>query len=142
MPPAKPVIDTATTGDATRRLLSSASVPYLLVAAGVIAAIVLLGVEIDHHISAIETGLEALGPWSLVAFVLLYVLLTSLLLPESVLSLMAGAMFGMVSGLAVVVVASLIAAALQFVLARRNLKATIERTLNLRCLGFRLGIGP
>jgi len=66
------------------------------------------------------------------AFVLLFVLATSILIPDTVLCILAGALFGVTWGSVAVVGGSLLASALQYALSRRLLKAQIERTLAAR----------
>ena len=107
-----------------RRALTYLSVGLLLV-----AAIVLAGDEIQTHINAIEAWIKNLGPWSVMVFVGLFVVATSFIVPDTVLSIMAGALFGLVWGIAAVVGGSLLAAALQYALAQRLLRSRIERAL-------------
>jgi uncharacterized membrane protein YdjX (TVP38/TMEM64 family) len=109
-----------------------ASLPYVAAAALLLVAVLVLGHEIKHHVEAIESWVEALGPWGVVAFVALFVVGTSLLLPESVFGIAAGALFGLTSGFFVVVAANLLAAALQYALSRRLLQTRIERMLVAR----------
>jgi uncharacterized membrane protein YdjX (TVP38/TMEM64 family) len=72
-----------------------------------------------------------LGPWGPVIFVLLYIAATVLLLPGSVLTLGAGAVFGLVKGAALVSVAATLGATAAFVvgryLAREWVAGKIER---------------
>jgi len=116
-----------------RRLLTRAglraALPYLVIGILLVIAIVVLGRELDHHITAIESWIGRLGPWGPIAFVALFVLATSLLIPDTVLCIIAGALFGMAWGAAAVVVGSLLAGALQFALSRRLLRARIEQVL-------------
>lgn len=100
---------------------------YLCAALLLATALVLAGADISHHVTAIEAWIASLGPWGLVAFVVILVLATSVLIPGSVLSIAAGALFGLAQGLALVLVANLLAAALQYLLARRLLRAPIDR---------------
>jgi uncharacterized membrane protein YdjX (TVP38/TMEM64 family) len=106
------------------KLLAYASVASLL-----IVAIVIAGEDISHHIDAIETWVTQLGPWGVLAFVGVYVLATSVMIPESVLSIMAGALFGLLWGFAAVAVGGLAAAALQYALSHRLLRQRIERLI-------------
>jgi uncharacterized membrane protein YdjX (TVP38/TMEM64 family) len=121
---------------AIRRLLASAwfrrALTYLAMALLLVAAIVLAGDEIEHHIGGIEEWITNLRPWSVLAFVGLFVVATSFLMPDTVLSIMAGALFGLGWGIAAVVVGSLLAAAVQYALAQRLLRSRIERALAAR----------
>jgi uncharacterized membrane protein YdjX (TVP38/TMEM64 family) len=97
-----------------------------------VVAIVLAGDQIKHHIDAIEAWITNLRPWSVLAFVGLFVAATSLLLPESVLAIMAGALFGLEWGITAVVLGNLLAATLQYALSQRLLRSCIERILAKR----------
>lgn len=118
------------------KLLAAASRRDLLIYAGaallLAIAVVLAGDEIRLHVGAIESWIASLGPWGVVVFIALYVAVTTLLFPESVLSMAAGALFGLAWGLAVAAVAALLAAMLQYALARRLLHARVERALAAR----------
>lgn len=109
-----------------------AALPYLALGLLLLVAIVVAGRDIHHHIDAIESWIARLGPWGVLAFVGLFVLATSLLLPDTVLCIIAGALFGLRWGIAAVVVGSLLAAAVQFTLARQLLQALVQRTLAAR----------
>jgi uncharacterized membrane protein YdjX (TVP38/TMEM64 family) len=123
-------------GDRLRRFLSRAysraALPYLAAGLLLIVAIVGGGREIEHHINAIESWITRLGPWGLLAFIGLFALATSFLLPETVLCIIAGALFGLGWGVAAVMAGSLLAGAMQFVLSHKLLRARIQRTLATR----------
>jgi uncharacterized membrane protein YdjX (TVP38/TMEM64 family) len=95
-------------------------------------AILLAGDEVKHHVAAIGSWITSLGPWGIVAFVALYVLATTLFFPESVLSIAAGALFGLAWGLAAAALAALLAAVLQYTLARELLRRRVQRALASR----------
>jgi uncharacterized membrane protein YdjX (TVP38/TMEM64 family) len=101
--------------------------PYLGMGVLLVIAIVVVGRQIVHHIDAIELWIANLGHWSVLAFIGLYILATSLLVPETVIAIIAGALFGLPWGLAAVGIGSLIAAILQFMLARHLLRMHIQR---------------
>jgi len=109
-----------------------AALPYLAAGLLLLIAIVVVGRDIDHHLNGIESWIANLGPWGVLAFVGLFVLATSFLLPDTVLCIIAGALFGLAWGVAAVVAGSLLAGALQFALARQLLRAPIQRTLAAR----------
>jgi uncharacterized membrane protein YdjX (TVP38/TMEM64 family) len=124
------------TSERVRRLLtraySRAALPYLVLGLLLIVAIVAGGREIEHHINAIESWITNLGPWGVLAFVGLFVLATSLMLPDTVLCIIAGALFGMGRGILAVLVGSMLAGAIQFALSRRLLRARIQRMLSAK----------
>jgi uncharacterized membrane protein YdjX (TVP38/TMEM64 family) len=119
--------------DRVRRLLARANfrsmLVYLALGALLIITILIVGREIVHHIKAIELWIASLGPWSVFAFITLFVLATSFLFPETLLAVIAGALFGLPLGLAAIVVASLLAAALQFFLSQHFLRRRIQRVI-------------
>jgi uncharacterized membrane protein YdjX (TVP38/TMEM64 family) len=86
---------------------------------------------------------DELGPWGPAAFVLAYVLLTSVLLPSTPVALAAGAVFGPVRGAVVVSIASAIAAALSFGVGRwlghHHAARWIERYPKLRAIYHAMG---
>ena len=143
--------------DRVRRLLarvySRAALPYLAMGLMLIVAVVVGGHEIKHHIHAIESWITKLGPWGVLAFTGLFVLATSFLLPDTVLCIIAGALFGLYWGVAAVLAGSLLAGAIQFTLSQKLLRARIQRTLAARPSlaaiqravsrdGFRIQNGP
>jgi uncharacterized membrane protein YdjX (TVP38/TMEM64 family) len=114
------------------RAYSRAAIPYLAVGVLLIVAIVGAGREIEHHINSIESWITKLGPWGVFAFVGLFVMATSFLLPDTVLCIIAGALFRMYWGLAAVLAGSLLAGAMQFALSHKLLRTRIQRTLAAR----------
>jgi hypothetical protein len=122
--------------DAIRRFLNRASlraaIPYVVVGLLLLAAVVVLGSEIERHIDAIEAWIANLGAWGMVAYVGLFVLATSCFVPDTAMCIVAGALFGMVRGACVVVVGMLISEVLQFAISRQLLRARIEQTLATR----------
>ncbi|MFN8422295.1 MAG: VTT domain-containing protein [Anaerolineae bacterium] len=114
------------------RAQSRAILPYLLTAVALLIALVMVGEEIKSHLAAVEAWIARLGPFGVLAFVGLFVVGTSLLLPDTALCFVAGALFGARTGLAAVVVGNVLAGALQYGLARRLLRGRIERMLAAR----------
>ena len=109
-----------------------ATLPFIAVAALVVVLIVLLGREAGHHVAEIERWIADLGPAGRVVFVGLMVLGTSLLIPESLFAVAAGALFGVGSGFLTVIVGNVLAAIVQYALARRLLRGFIQRMLSSR----------
>lgn len=106
--------------------------PYLVTAVALLIALVMVGEEIKSHLAAIESWIARLGPLGVLAFVGLFAVGTSLLLPDTALCFIAGALFGARTGIAAVVVGNVLAGALQYGLAHRLLRARIQRTLAAR----------
>jgi uncharacterized membrane protein YdjX (TVP38/TMEM64 family) len=114
------------------RAYSRAALPYLAAGLVLIVTILVAGREIEHHINAIESWISNLGPWGVLAFVGLFILATSFLLPDTVLCIIAGALFGMGWGLLAVMAGSLLAGAMQYELSRKLLRDRIQRMLAAR----------
>jgi uncharacterized membrane protein YdjX (TVP38/TMEM64 family) len=115
-----------------KRATSRTALLYLAVGALLLVAVIAAGRNIEHHLYAIETWLAGIGPWGIVAFVGLFVVATSLLVPDTVLCLLAGALFELYGGIAAVLAGNLLAAAVQFALAHKLLRAPIQRMLTRR----------
>lgn len=96
-----------------------------LVAVGAGAAF-LLGPRADWT-ALVEDWLADKGAFAVVAFVAVYVVATLLLLPSSVLNVIAGALFGMAWGVGAVMAGAMSAALLAFLLARHLLCERIKR---------------
>ncbi|MCP4403063.1 MAG: TVP38/TMEM64 family protein [bacterium] len=111
------------------RAYTRATLPYFALGLLLIIAIVVGGRELEHHINAIELWLTKLGPWSVIAFIGLFVLATSFLLPDTVLCIIAGALFGVYWGIAAVLAGSLLAGAVQFAISQKFLRARIQQTI-------------
>lgn len=114
------------------RANSRAVLPYLAVGLLLIVAIVVAGREIEHHIIAIEAWIAKLGPWGVLAYIGLFVLTTSLLVPDTVLCIIAGALFGLGWGVVAVAAGSFLAGAIQFALSQKLLRTRIQRALAAR----------
>jgi uncharacterized membrane protein YdjX (TVP38/TMEM64 family) len=109
-----------------------ATVPFIAVAALVAILVVLLGREAGHHAAAIQRWIADLGPAGQGVFVGLMALGTSLLIPESLFAVAAGALFGVPSGFATAFVGNVLVAVVQYALARRLLRGRIQRMLSFR----------
>ena len=106
-----------------------AALPYVALGVPLLLAVLLLGSELRDHLDAIESWIQGLGPWGPLTFVAVFVLATSLLVPATLLSIPAGALFGMAWGVAAVVGGSLLAGSVQYALSRHVLREPIERKL-------------
>ena len=101
---------TSTTG-ARLRLLGLA----LAVLIGGALAWLLLGGSLD----TVQQAVAASGPWAPLVYVALHVLLTLVPVSKNLLSAVAGALFGLVGGIALSWVASMVSALVTFLIARR-----------------------
>ncbi len=102
---------------------------YLSAGALLVLAVVVLGKEIHRHFDAIEKAMERLGPWGMVAFIGVFILLTSLFVPDTVFAIAAGVLFGLGWGTAAVVAGGLLGGVIQYGLSRRMLRGRIEEVV-------------
>jgi uncharacterized membrane protein YdjX (TVP38/TMEM64 family) len=102
---------------------------YVLVGTLLLITIMMLSQDLVKHIQDFESWVAAFGPMAFIVFVLLYVLLCSLLVPESVLGIIAGFTFGMANGLLLVVISNFLAAILQYSLASTIIRPLINQRL-------------
>lgn len=100
----------------------------LLVAAGVLVA-VLVGLPDPEQLRA---DITAAGPTAPVLFVLLYAVVTLAPLPKNVFAALAGLLFGLVAGVAVVLLAALLGAVAAFALGRMLGRDAVERFTGAR----------
>lgn len=125
------------TGNAdSLRPLRSAVV--LAIASLALVAILVAGEEASHHLGALEAAVAEWGGAGVVLFLVLYVVATSLLVPESLLAFVAGAVFGFWWGLAWALAGAVLAALLQYGIARcwlrRRILELAERHPNWRAM--------
>jgi uncharacterized membrane protein YdjX (TVP38/TMEM64 family) len=100
----------------------------------VVAALVLAGryVPVGEALTAFEHRLHEMGMWAPVLYGLLYVAAGLLFVPGSVLTIGAGALFGLVQGTLVVSLASTTTATLAFLIARHLARRRVEEMARRR----------
>jgi len=106
----------------TRRIIA-----YTIFSVLLIIAISVLREEIEHHISIIEKWMSDVGLLGVLVYIFIFMLLTSAFLPDTVMSIIAGALFGLKSGIIAVFAGALAGSAFQYYLGRRVLRGPIER---------------
>lgn len=94
----------------------------------VLAAVLLLmrALPTEKLFGVVQTWIEGLGIWGPLALGAIYILATLLFIPGSVLTLAAGAIFGLVQGTLIVSLSSTTAAALAFLIARYFARAKVR----------------
>ncbi|MBL9175409.1 MAG: TVP38/TMEM64 family protein [Verrucomicrobiales bacterium] len=102
-----------------------AGVLLLMVAAGV-------GREVGHRIPALESWIEQQGIWGWLVFVGVTLVCTSCFVPDTLFAVMAGVLYGVAGGTAIITVAVLLTAVLNFTLARWWLHGMVRRWLSRR----------
>ncbi|MEO6807769.1 MAG: TVP38/TMEM64 family protein, partial [Isosphaeraceae bacterium] len=81
---------------------------------------------VGRALEALEETIKGFGPWSPLAFGLIYIVAVLAMVPGSALTVAVGAMFGLVVGTATVSLASTIGAALAFLIARYLARNSVE----------------
>lgn len=112
-----------------QRIQLRSLIPYVLFGAGLVIAVAALGREFNDHIDAIEAWLTAIHPWGAVVYLGLFVVMSSLLAPSSVLAIIAGALFGLGWGMVAVVIGAFVASICQYALARWLFRGWFQRRL-------------
>ena len=106
--------------------------PRHLVLGALLAAVVLTAawaIDARALLLAALDRIETLGPWGPVLFVVLYVVATVLFLPGSILTLGAGAVFGLPTGVITVSVAATLGAAAAFLVGRYLAREAVAHKL-------------
>lgn len=103
------------------------------VAIGLIIALAFAAARFFHlqdHLKQALAWVGSLGPWGPLLFIALYILATVLFIPGSVLTLGAGALFGVIAGSVYVSVGSTLGATAAFLLGRHIARDAIARKLS------------
>jgi uncharacterized membrane protein YdjX (TVP38/TMEM64 family) len=102
--------------------------PLVLILAGLLAAL-LAGRWLGSLVPRFAAYIESLGPWGAVLFVIGYVIGTIALVPGSLLTLAAGALFGITRGTVLAFVSATLGASLAFLISRYLARGEVERRL-------------
>jgi uncharacterized membrane protein YdjX (TVP38/TMEM64 family) len=94
-----------------------------------VAALVLLGRWLGGSLPAFAQWVEGLGVWGPTVFVAGYVAAVVAFVPASLLTLVAGALFGVAKGTAIVFVAAVLGSSAAFLIARHLARRAIERRI-------------
>jgi len=100
-----------------------------LVAAVVLAVMVMAARLGGSHVETFRVWVEGLGFWGPLAFIAGYVVAVVAFAPASILTLAAGAIFGIVAGAGYVFIAATLGAALAFLVSRYFARDAIERRI-------------
>lgn len=101
----------------------------VLIGLCVLGAVVWFGRHATDEIKAIESWIAGHGMWGRVVFVGMVVLFTSMFVPDTVLAIAAGVLFGLLWGTVLIVMGCFVTAALNYVAARTLLRPRIEEML-------------
>ncbi len=99
----------------------------VLVVAGMVGALLVFGRSLAGLIPGFASWVEGLGPWGPLAFILGYAVATVAFVPGSALTLLGGAVFGIVRGTLYVFLGALLGTVLAFLTARYLARPAIER---------------
>lgn len=94
-----------------------------------LAALVALGRRLGAYVPQFAASVDALGWWGPVVFVLGYATATVAFIPGSLLTLAAGAIFGLIEGTVLVFLGATLGSALAFLVARYGARSAVERRL-------------
>ena len=99
------------------------------IAFGALAALVLVGRIAGDRLPAVLAWVDGLGAWGPAALVAIYAVATVALVPGSLLTLAAGALFGVVWGTVYAFVGATLGATLAFLVSRYLARGRVERRL-------------
>ena len=105
-------------------------VVFAAVGTVVLLLIGLVGEDLRTHLDAFDAWLSSLGPMAMVAYLVLLVIGTTILLPESIFGILGGMLFGVLLGNLLALAGNVAAACLQYSLARRFLPGIALRIMN------------
>ncbi len=105
----------------TKRVLS------VLLGIGLVGALVVFGRSLAGQIPGFANWVEGLGPWGPIVFILGYAVATVAFVPGSALTLLGGAVFGIVRGTLYVFLGALLGTVLAFLAARYLVRPAVER---------------
>ncbi len=94
-----------------------------------IALLIFLGRQVGAYVPLFAAWVETLGVWGPLVFIAGYAIAAVAFIPGSVLTLAAGAIFGLVSGIVYVFIAATLGSCLAFLVARYFAREAIERKL-------------
>ena len=108
---------------------SAGTILRLAIAAAVVAALVYYRQTLGDQLASFTAWVQTLGPWGPVVFIAGYVIAAVAFVPGVILTVAAGAIFGLPLGTLYVFVGASIGACISFVLARTLVRGAIERRI-------------
>ena len=103
---------------ATSPRASTGTVVRVIIAIVVVIALVLLGRQLNGQVPRLTAAVDGLGAWGPIVFILAYMIASIAFVPASLLTLGAGALFGVVKGTVFVMVGATLGATAAFLIAR------------------------
>ncbi|MCO8122028.1 TVP38/TMEM64 family protein [Stieleria sp. TO1_6] len=107
------------TADSPAKNRSATLLRWAMIVLAIVALMVLLRfLPLDQLIVSVKDWIAGLGFWGPIVLTVLYIVATVLFVPGTLLTLVAGALFGLAIGTAIVSIGSTVGAALAFLIAR------------------------
>ena len=113
----------------TKEQKSKLSFSRILLIGVALALLVMLGRQAGMYLPQFVAWVDSLGVWGPVVFVVGYVVAAVAFVPGSILTLAAGAIFGLGKGVVIVFLAAMLGSAAAFLVARYLARPAIERRL-------------
>ena len=101
----------------------------ILLGLGAVVGLLLIGRQVGGVVPQFAAWVTTLGWWGPLVFIVGYALAVVALVPGSLLTLAAGAVFGLVQGVAYVFVAAVLGSSAAFLIARYVARSAVERRL-------------
>jgi uncharacterized membrane protein YdjX (TVP38/TMEM64 family) len=108
--------------------IKAAGAILMLIALGLL--VWMFGGEVNRILADLKAWIEQQGPMAGIAFILLFVFLSCLAVPDSIFCIAAGAVFGFLPGLGLVLVAATLSRMIRFALARGMLGGWVRRFIS------------
>src|SRR3954447_7824322 len=102
---------------------------YILIGLAVVAGLILAGRQAGAYVPRFAQWVEGLGVWGPVVFILGYAVAAVAFVPGSLLTLAAGAIFGLVKGTVYTLIGATLGASAAFLVARYAARRAIERRI-------------
>jgi uncharacterized membrane protein YdjX (TVP38/TMEM64 family) len=112
-----------------RNLKARSIIVRVILVAVIIGILAIAGEWFGGEIQPLEDWIKSIGIWGPIVFCLIFLLITGLQLPESILAVTAGAIFGLGLGLAILIVINVFGAIFWFWIARKYLRSWVHRVL-------------
>ena len=137
---AQVTVEGAAPTPAARKSVALARIALLILA---LVAIVVLGRHAGRYVPEFAQWVNGLGVWGPIVFIIGYAVATVAFVPGSLLTLAAGAIFGLAQGTAYVFIAAVLGSSAAFLVSRYVARAAIERRLasNARFAAIDRGVG-
>lgn len=102
---------------------------YIVIGLAVVAGLILAGRQAGAYVPRFARWVEGLGVWGPVVFILGYAVAAVAFIPGSLLTLAAGAIFGLAKGTVYTLIGATLGASAAFLVARYGARGAIERRI-------------